>query len=146
MKKDYGPKPLVEEHYHVQELIDRQQKRSEDRTYHLDKAKVLAEREELIREARVKDLLDFWCDQCEKDIKSVAVLQVEEDWSNPSQRIAFYQTKCFQGHWLIRHVTDKYMDRYWFRSRGVARDRGKHMTDMVQPWEDGFHLLYGRKH
>lgn len=141
----YDPKPLIEEHYHIQELIDRQEVRTEDRVRYQNIEKDNAERDKLINDTRVLDLLDFWCAECGEDIKAVGVLHVEEDWTNKAQRIALYKTKCFKGHWLARHVTDKGACPYWFRSRTVHRDRGKHSDDMVQPWQDGFNLLYGNK-
>ncbi len=141
----YGPKPLVEEHYHIQELIDAQEKRADEREYFRTKAKNAEERKKLIEDARMVVATDFHCDHCNLDFKQMAVLQVELDWSNLSQSIAFYKgkhRKC--GNWCIRLVTDKQRDGFWSRSRAVAVDRGVHHNDLIQPHESGFNLLYGK--
>lgn len=137
-----GPKPLVEEHYHIQELIDRQEKRAGDRTYHQNRIKSLEDRDLVIKDAKLVCLTDFWCDSCVKDFKSVAIKQIEVDWSNTSQNIAFYKTKCWCGKWCIRFITDKHRDGFWTRSRLVNLDKGNHYNDTVQPHETGFNLLY----
>ncbi len=141
----YGPKPLVEEHHHIQDLIDRQQKRADDRTYHRNQDKQKSERNDLIKEAKIVIVTDFWCEMCKKDFKSMAIKQIEIDWSCSEQNIAFYKTKCECGKWCIRLITDKERDAFWFRSKLVALDRGNHFADIIQPFETGFNLLYGKK-
>lgn len=145
MRYEHQPRPNIEEHYHIRELIEAQEKRSEDRNYHRDRQKGRDERDALIRDAKWMEVLDFWCEDCPKDFKSMAVKQVEQDWNLPSQSIAFYRAKCDCGKWCQRLVTDKFSDPYWTRSRSVARDRGNHHADTVQPWETGFNMLYGKK-
>jgi hypothetical protein len=142
--KDYSPRPLIEEHYHIQELIDAQEKRAGDRQYHKDKEKERAERDEIIAEAKPKDVQPFWCNVCKEEFVAESIKEIETDWSNSNQRIAFYRTKCFKGHWCMRLITDRHKDAYWFRSTRVAQDRGKHYADTVQPYETGFNLLYGK--
>lgn len=141
----YGPKPIIEEHYHIQSLIDGQQKRSDDRNYHRDKEKEREERGKLIKDSRMMVATDFWCEGCKKDFKSMAVLQVESDWSCSGQDIAFYKTKCYCGKWCIRFVTDKNKDAYWIKSRTVRAEQGKYANDLIQPYQTGFNLLYGKK-
>jgi len=143
--KDYGPKPNIEFHYHIQELIERQRIRSDDREYHRQRIKTLDDREDLIKDSKEFILTDFWCDKCKQDFKAVAVRQIEVDWSNSSQRIAFYKTKCFKGHWVIRLITDRHVDAFYAKSKLLALDRGNHYADTVQPFESGFNLLYGKK-
>lgn len=143
--KDYGPKPLVEQHYHIQELIDAQQKRVDDREYHRNLKKSDTERNEEIAAAQTIVLTDFYCSECDEDFKSMSVKEVEMDWSCPTQNIAFYRSKCDNDHWCIRYITDKYHDPYWMNSPAVARDRGKHYKDIVQPFESGYQLLYGKR-
>ncbi len=137
--------PLIEDHYHIRELIDAQEKRADDREYHRNKAKALEERQKLIDDSKMIVYADFHCRRCNVDFKSNSLLQVEIDWSNPNQYIAFYkgkQRKC--GSWCIRLVTDKQRDSFWFRSKAVRADQGKHHNDLIQPHEDGFNLLYGK--
>lgn len=144
MSYDEIPRPEVEGHYHIRELIEAQEKRSDDRQYHRDKAKEKAERDDLIKEAKLVTVTDFWCNTCNEDFKSMSVKEVEEDWS-ASQRIAFYKAKCAQGHWCIRLITDKHKDGFWMKSRNIIRDRGVFYADTLQPWETNFNLIYGKK-
>lgn len=143
MNLNHTPHPLVEDHYHIRTLIEAQEKRSADRTYHRNRIKESEERESLIADSQQVIETDFWCDKC-GDFKGQAIKQIELDWTN-STRIAFYKTKCFKGHWCTRLITDKHKDRFWQRSKLVALDRGNHFTDTVQPWETNFNLLYGKR-
>lgn len=141
---DYAPKPLVEEHVHIRELIETQEKRAADRTYHQDRIKNLEERNKDINTAPGKETKPFYCSRCKKDFVGEAIKQVEEDWS-ANQRIAFYKTKCWRGHWCIRLITDRLRDSYFFKSKRVAFDRGKAFEDMIQPFETNYELLYSKK-
>lgn len=142
---NYVPRPNVEYHYHIQDLINAQEKKAQDRNYHREKEKDKKEREDTISDAKLFIQTDFWCTKCKKDFKSTTIKEIEQDWSCPSQRIAFYKAKCFKGHWCIRYITDKYADGFWIRSKKVHSDRGTHYNDALQPFETGFNLLYGKK-
>jgi hypothetical protein len=135
-----GPKPLIEEHYHIQELIERQEKRSAERTYFQEKVKLGEERIKEIADAKVQAQADFLCRKCGQEFKGVAVRQVEVPFNGPP--IAYYKHKCDKGHWCMRYITEKWKDPYWVRSKAVARDKGKRYKDMIQPHEEGFNLLY----
>lgn len=145
MNLDHSPHALIEDHYHIRSLIEGQEKRSSDREFHRNRIKSLEERETLLIDSQPMTLTDFWCGNCQRDFKAQAVRQIEVDWSNPTQRIAFYKSKCFKGHWCIRLITDRHKDGFWQRSKSVALDRGKHYADTIQPHETGFNLLYGKK-
>ena len=145
MRYEHTPRPLIEDHYHIKELIERQEKRSNDRTYHKDKQKEKEERDSIIKDSKILTLTDFYCSKCQKDFKSQAIKQVEQDWTNTTQSIAFYKTKCFKSHWCIRLITDKYKDGFFVRSKLLAKDRGLYYNDIVQPYESGYKLLYGNK-
>lgn len=145
MRYENEPRPDIESHYHIRELIERQQKRADDRTSDRDRKKAYEERAHTIQDSPFFTLTDFWCVRCGKDFKAQAVKQIELDWSNLGQSIAFYKTKHWCGAWCIRLVTDKFKDGYWIRSRAVNKDRGSHFADMLQPGETGFSMLYRRK-
>lgn len=134
------PRPLVESHYHIQSLIERQEKRSEERTYFQEKVKQGAERIKEIEDARMMVATEFLCRKCGEEFKGVAVRQVEIPFNGPP--IAYYKHKCDKGHWCMRWITDKWKDPYWIRSKAVARDKGKNYKDIIQPSEEGFNLLY----
>ena len=146
MKYEHEPRPDIEHHYHIRELIESQEKRTADRNLHRSKEKQQAEREEEIQKAKPVEIVEFYCLHCEEDFAQVAFKQVEIDWSNSSQHIAFYKSKHDEcGNWSIKHITDRFNDPYWTYSKQVARDRGKHFADLLQPGETGYQLLYGRK-
>ncbi len=138
-------KARTEEHFHIQELIKAQSKRTEDRNDSRNKLKESEERNDLIKDSKTVTLTDFWCTDCQKDFKGQAVKQVEIDWSNTKQSIAFYKTKCFCGKWAIRLITDKFKDGYWTQSRMLSAQRGIFHNDVIQPHETGYNMLYGRK-
>lgn len=140
----HEPKPLIEEHFHIQELIAGQEKRTEDREYHRNRIKQSEERDAEIGDSKIMIVTDFWCDDCKQDFKAMAVRQIEEDWNAP-QRIAYYKAKCDAGHWCIRLITDKQRDAFWNKSKLLAKDRANHKLDTLQPWEEGFVMLYGKK-
>ncbi len=140
MRYEANPRPVIEDHYHIRELIEAQQKRADDRTYHQDRIKLSEEREKDIKNAPFKETKPFYCETCKEDFMSEAIKQVDS-WSP----IAFYKTKCFKGHWCIRHITDRVKDRYFFKSKRVAIDRGKAFADMLQPFQTNYNLMYGHK-
>lgn len=145
--RDYHhtPRPEIEYHPHIQMLIERQEKRTKDRNFHRNREKEYAERQEEIDKAKSWDVIEFFCTRCQEDFAHFAHKQVEADWSNPRQNIAFYKGKHDCGEWAIRYITDKFSDPYWLESPQVARDRGTHHNDLIQPFETGYQLLYGRK-
>lgn len=145
MNFDQTPHTQIEDHYHIQDLISAQEKRANDREYHRNRIKDLEDRDSYVTDSKGFTQTDFWCDRCGKDFKAQAVKQVETDWTNSKQNIAFYKTKCFQGHWCIRLVTDRHKDGFWAKSKLVGLDRGNHAIDVIQPFETGFNLLYGKK-
>lgn len=145
MRYEHTPRPLTEHHFHVKDLIETQDKRAEDRTYHRNKAKALEERMNDIKAAKPKELKAFWCETCELDFLAESFKEVEIDWSCPTQYVAFYRTKCFRGHWCMRLITDVHKDAYWFKSRRVRADQGEHALDTIQPNETNFNLLYGKR-
>lgn len=142
---DHIPRPEVEQHYHIKSLIEGQEKRTADLNYHRAIAKEREERNDIIKDAKPFTLTDFFCRKCRKDFKGMAVKQIEVDWTNSTQSIAFYKTKCFKGHWCIRLITDRHTDAFWTKSKLMALDRGNHYADTVQPYETNFNLLYGKQ-
>lgn len=133
----HQPKPEIENHYHIQDLINRQQARSEDKTRHKDIDK---KRDEVLKDiAGFKDieLLDFYCKHCKRDFKGRAKKQID-NWST----IAYYKIKHICGNWCIRHITDRVRDPYFYYSKNVARDRGEATLDTLQSFETGYNMVY----
>jgi len=140
MELKHTPKPFIEEHYHIQELIERQEKRTRDRVAHQEKDK--------LRDITLKDiagfkdieLLDFWCEHCKRDFVGRAKKQIDL-WCP----IAFYKIKHRCGSWCMRHITDRPRDPYFYRSMFIARQRQDKFNDALQPFQTGFNTLYGKK-
>lgn len=146
MRYDHIPRPEIEHHYHIQELIEAQEKRSADRTYHRERVKAADERLTVLQDSKAVCVTDFWCDHCKKDFKSLSIREIQSDWYSTTEYHAFYRSKCRACHaWCIRLITDKHRDSFWFRSKFVALDRGKAFTDTIQPWQTGFNLYYSHK-
>lgn len=143
--KNFQPRASVEQHYHIRELIERQDKRATERQQVIDRKEAYDERNRDIAGHKAKELVDFHCSDCLTDFKGEAIKQVEIDWSNDQQNIAFYKSKCFCGKWVMRFITDRFRDPYWFKSNNVAKDRGRHHNDILQPFETGYNILYGKK-
>lgn len=145
MRYEHIPRPEVEHHHHIRELIEAQDKRASDRNYHRNKEKDREEREQLIKSTKEQDLKSLWCETCKLDFLGESAKEVEIDWSCPSQSIAFYKTKCFKGHWCMRLITDTHKDSFWTKSKRVQSDRGQHSLDTIQPHETNYELLYSKK-
>lgn len=142
---DHIPRPDVERHYHIKDLIEFQEKRAQDRNFYRDRQKLADDRESYITDAKMVVLTDFWCDKCKEDFKGQSVKQVETDWTNSLQNIAFYKNKCSKGHWCIRLITDRHKDGFFIKSKLMALDKGRHHNDTIQPDQTNFNLLYGKK-
>lgn len=140
MNFDQTPHPLVEDHYHIRELIEGQQRRSADRTYHQEVEKRRDQDLKDIKEFKDIELLDFWCDRCKVDFVGRAKKQIDS-W----EPIAYYKIKHTCGRWTLRRVTDRLNDLYWFKSRKIAHDRGEATVDVLQPFESGYNMVYGKK-
>lgn len=138
--RDNAPHPLVEDHYHIRELIEKQEKRAFDRTYHQEIEKRRDQDLKDIAEFKEVELLTFWCDRCRVDFTGRARKQIDS-WVP----IAYYKIKHPCGTWTLRRVTDRLNDLYWFKSKAVAIDRGVGFNDLLQPFESGYNMLYGKK-
>ncbi len=140
------PRPEIEHHYHIEQLIEKQQKRADDRTRQRNIEKMREENASEVADGPAVEPKSFWCRHCRVDFVGVAFKHVEVDWNDADMKIAYYTSKHHAcGRPVIRLVTDRFRDRYWFDSKAVAMDRGKHYKDLLQPFENGYNLLYGKK-
>jgi hypothetical protein len=145
MSYDEIPRPHVEHHYHIRELIEAQEKRTADRNYHRERIKDGEERQKVLSDSKLVCVTDFWCNRCQKDFKALTIREIQNDW-NTEELIAFYRTKCRTcENWTTRLITDKHKDGFWSQSRNIALDRGRNYNDMIQPHMTGFNLLYNHK-
>ena len=135
----FQPRAQVEYHPQIQDLIDRQQHRQDDRQYHRDIEK---HRDELLKDiqgAKEYEIMAFYCEDCKLYFEARARKQVD-NW----QPMAYYKTKCRCGKWCLRRITEKVWDRYWFKSLKVAKDRYSEFASILQPFETNFNLMWGK--
>ena len=135
-----NPHPLVEDHYHIQDLINKQTKRAAERTQWQERKKADEQWAKDFQGFKQVELLDFHCQHCNLDFVARAAKQLD-GWN----KIAYYKTKHRCGEWAIRHITDRFQDGYFFHSRKVAYDRGVNAKELLQPFQSGFNTLYGKK-
>jgi hypothetical protein len=86
------------------------------------------------------ELLDFYCEDCKREFYARARKHIDS-WSH----FASYKIKHTCGAWCSRHITDRSKDRYFIKSRFLARQRVEQHNDLLQPFESGFNMLYGKK-
>lgn len=135
-----NPHPTVEDHYHIQNLINRQTQRTKEKVAYQEAKKNQQAWQDLLKGFKDIELLDFWCDRCQIDFTARAKRQVDS-WD----KIAYYKTKHRCGEWAIRHITHRFRDAYFFRSKKVAYDRATNSREMLQPFQTGFNMMYGKK-
>lgn len=135
------PKLLIEEHYQISPLIERQERHVEERERNKRRLEEKEETFKIIKDAPNQTMTEFWCKTCKKDYLAICRKQVDA-WSNLT---AFYKTKHSCGNWGIRFITDRNKDPYWFKSKKVKRDQVDNYQAVIQPWQTGFNMLYGKK-
>ena len=134
-----NPHPVVEDHYYIRELIEKQEKRTADKKKWQEWKKNEVGFQEYCKDFKEIELLNFYCQKCETDFTARAKKQIDS-WDN----IAYYKIKHRCGTWSIRHITDRLTDQYFYKSKQVAKDREKGKVDMLQPFETGYNLAYGK--
>ena len=118
----------------ARQIEDRQQNKIDE----LGKEK--QERMSLILSSPDTKMIEFWCDECKKDLTALGHKSIILSFVEP---FAKYDGKCPKGHRVYRYITDKTEDPYWRKSENVKRDRRRHAKDLLQPGDYGFQTLYG---
>lgn len=136
----HTPKPVVEEHYHIIDLINAQERRTRERVMYQDRAKAIDSFLKEVAGFKDIDTLDFYCEKCDREFVARARKHIDS-WSH----FASYKIKHTCGEWCSRHITDRFKDKYFFKSRFLAHQRVDQHNDTLQPFESGFNMLYGKK-
>lgn len=104
------------------------------------------QRAELKKELDVNEEIPasiFYCKVCKKDYFPMRVVKVEQNDWNTGGVFRFWRSKhC--GTWNVRLISQKIKDKFFIKSPSVCRDRRLHKNDLIQPFETGFNLLYGK--
>lgn len=87
--------------------------------------------------------LDFWCTVCKKDCTGPGYRQV----ATIRERVptAWYVAFCPQGHRMIRRITDKSDDPYYYQSMFLQRQRMDMAMDLLTPDDPRFRILYPKQ-
>lgn len=136
---EYDPKPVVEEHYYIQDLINKQERRTAEKRRYRDQKAQENDRRDSIDGFPDIATLDFYCEHCKVDFVARAKKQIDS-WD----LIAYYKMKHRCGTWSVRHITDRDRDPYFFRSKKIAWQRADKVVDILQPFETGYNMAYGK--
>jgi len=102
---------------------------------------LLRERRKTIDEEPYKKPFVFWCNDCKLDFGAVAF---KYEWTYNRVPYARYESKCKDcNKRVIRYITDKQWDPWFWRSKNNEIQRKKYAKDMLQPGDPGFTTLYG---
>jgi len=87
---------------------------------------------------------DFFCNTCKRDCTGTGYRQVLtlRKWL-PT---AWYVGTCPNGHKMIRRITDKNTDPYYYQSYMVQRQRNEMEDSFLTPDNPRFKLLYPDKY
>lgn len=84
--------------------------------------------------------MNYFCEVCRKDCEGNGFKEIR--WRSNDLWFAFYRGFCPNGHAVIRRITDKLDDPYYFHSRFVQREQAEHADDFVTPHDPRFKHLY----
>lgn len=87
--------------------------------------------------------VDFWCTQCKKDCTGMGYRQVCTIL--PKYPTAWFLGFCSKGHRMIRRITDKDRDPYYFQSLFLMRQRSEMELDLLTPDDPRFKTLYPKQ-
>jgi hypothetical protein len=80
---------------------------------------------------------DFFCKTC-GDVTLISYRNGNR-WAN------WYEGKCKCGIILIRYITDKKFDPYYYYSPRMRYERDRMKKDLIQPGEEGFKTHYKKQ-
>ena len=101
------------------------------------------ERVEAIFKAPLRTTQDFWCDTCKRDCTGTGYRRVctVREWGPTAWFVGY----CPEGHKMLRWITDKDSDPYYYRSELLQRQRLEMMDDFITPDDPRFKILYPEK-
>lgn len=133
------PKPELREDLKPLKAIVERNREERERTEKFKKA--LYERRDEIRNApAVMPVMAFWCDTCKRDTTGPGFKEIR--WPKNGIWFAFYRGFCLKGHALVRRITDKLGDPYFYKSKLVRVQQSKHADDFLTPDDPRFKDVY----
>lgn len=131
----------------AQRLRDRIDSNREKRQREIEKSRPYRERVREVNDAyQIVPRMDFWCDGCGGHDESkgdiVAVGRKDAKYPSGQLPIARYVGECPRGHLVIRHITEKNRDPYYYKSLKMKRERAMAADDLLQPSDPRFKQVY----
>ena len=128
--------------HEYQHLIDRVERRKEERKRISWRESEYKDHIKAIKEASGVANMSFWCNTCKRDYDTLGVRRVGQAGLWP---VAWYVGKCGCGSENIRRVTDKSKDLYYFRSKMIRFQRASMALDLLNPDDPLFPVIYSKQ-
>lgn len=109
-----------------------------------EKERPLKERIDAIFNAPKFVKTDFWCPVCKRDCTGTGYRQVNT--TNDQRPTAWFVGYCPEKHKMIRRITDKVQDPYYYQSLMLNRQRYNMRDDLLTPDDPRFKLLYPKQY
>lgn len=84
--------------------------------------------------------ISFWCDKCKRDVDTPYYREkscLDAKW---------YEGICVCGEKLMRYITERHKDPYWYKSEKVRYERRRHAKDLIQPSDPRFKSVYPKEY
>jgi hypothetical protein len=124
----------------TQRLIRRYEVARAKRHYREQIEEPIKDQIKAILESPKYSIIDFWCNVCKKDCKGTGYKQVR----HLPNRIphSWYMGVCPLGHKLVRRITDKYADSYYYASLMMQHQRLEYADLLLTPEDPRFKEVY----
>lgn len=124
----------------VQKLKARVDNRREERERSFKQTEAYRDRIKSITEVPKRMMMDFWCDDCQKDFTAIGFKETRE---LPGEYpIAWWTGFCPKGHKTLRRITHKGTDPYYYKSFNLRRQRELMADDLLTPDDPRFKYKY----
>ena len=87
-----------------------------------------------------REIVSFWCDKCHEDFDTPS--RVKKTYYEDG----YFISHCPKNHEVVRYITGKEDDPYFFKSEKMKRQRYEFRKDIIQPGQDGFETLYKKEY
>ena len=136
--------PVSKRRKTVKQLQDRYDEARALRAKKEAREKPVLDHIKLVVEAPRHTTNDFWCNICKRDCTGTGVKQVR---TLPNRLpVAWYLGVCPLGHRMIRRITDKDTDPYYWQSLVLWRQRAEMADMLLTPDDPRFKELYPKQY
>lgn len=122
-------------------IVDRNREQREERRRREQYLKDKQERKDEIEKAPEYKRTQFWCNDCKLDFEQRGYKSVVTSFD-----CASYKTRCPECNKTCYRVIYDYDYEYYNNSQFIKEMRLKYAKDMLQPGDEGFEVLYGKKY